>query len=171
MSEVNAKLNGLRIAPRKVRAVVNLLKGKNVVDALGQLEYMIKKPSVGLIKLLNSAIANAENNFSMVKENLYIKRFIVNEGVKLKRFRAKGFGRAAAIQKKTSHIEVVLDEREPGLKRSKAKVQEAKVKETGRDESKKTNQGDDKKPEIKREIGSKRGVISQARKLFQRKSV
>src|SRR3990167_4472612 len=100
MSEVTAQLNKLRIAPRKVRAVVNLIKGKNVTQALDQLGVMIKKPTGGLIKLLNSAVANAENSFGMVKDNLYVKRILVDEGVKLKRFRAKGFGRAAAIQKK-----------------------------------------------------------------------
>src|SRR3989338_3712700 len=100
MAEVKAQLNNLRIAPRKVRAVVRLLKGKNVIDALNQLEHFVRKSAGPLKKLLNSAIANAENNFNMVRDNLYVKSIIVNEGIKLKRFRAKGFGRAAAIQKK-----------------------------------------------------------------------
>ena len=107
--EVKAQLNNLRLAPRKVRAVTNLIKGKNVTEALGQLEHFVRRPVNSLKKLLNSAIANAENNFNMVKDNLYIKKLIVDEGIKLKRFRAKGFGRAAAIQKKTNHILIVLD--------------------------------------------------------------
>ncbi len=85
--EVKAQLNGLRIAPRKVRAVTNLVKGKDVGYALNQMEFLMKRPVLPLIKLLNSAIANAENNLSMVKENLYIKVFLVDEGIKLKRFR------------------------------------------------------------------------------------
>jgi len=92
LSEVTAKLNNLRIAPRKVRAVVNMLKGKNVVEVIAQLEYYVRGSVEPIKKLINSAIANAENNFNMVKENLYVKEITVNEGIKLKRFRAKGFG-------------------------------------------------------------------------------
>ena len=117
MAEVKAQLNGLRIAPRKVRAVTNLLKGKDVVYALNQMEFLMKKPVLPLMKLLNSAIANAENNFSMVKDNLYIKEFLVDEGIKLKRFRPKAQGRAGEIQKKTSKVRLILDERVAGLKR------------------------------------------------------
>src|SRR3990167_6497030 len=120
--EVKAQLNGLRMAPRKVRAVANLIKGKDVVYALNQMEFLIKRPVLPLIKLLNSAIANAENNMSMVKENLYIKEFLVNEVIKLKRFMPKAQGRAGEIQKKTSKIRLVLDERVAGLKRSAAEV-------------------------------------------------
>lgn len=121
MTQVKAQLNGLRIAPRKVRAVTNLLKGKDVAYALNQMEFFMKRPVLPLIKLLNSAIANAENNFSMVKSNLYIKEFLVDEGVKLKRFRPKAQGRAGEIQKKTSKVRLILDERVAGLKRSAAR--------------------------------------------------
>ena len=170
MAEVKSQLNGLRMAPRKVRAVVNLLKGKDVNKALGQLDYFIRRPIAPIKKLLNSAIANAENNMNMVKDNLYIKNIVVDEGVKLKRFRAKGFGRAAAIQKKTSHITIILDERTPGLrteKRAKAK------KETTAEEMKEvTKQNESKKPEVKRELGSKGKVFGGlGKKLFQRKAI
>ena len=189
--EVTAQLNNLRIAPRKVRAVVNLIKGKNVNTALDQLEYFVRKPVGPLKKLLNSAIANAENNFSMVKENLYIKELIVNEGVKLKRFRAKGFGRAANIQKKTSHIKLVLDEKTPGLRmarqaRVKKEASEEVVRETRTNEDKKLASGearpsrrDDEsrpgqgRPEVKREIGTKKsGLLGNlGKRIFQRKQV
>jgi len=170
MAEVKAKLNNLRIAPRKVRAVVNLLKGKDVVWALNQLEYFTKRSVGPLKKLLNSAIANAENNFSMVRGNLYIKEFIVNEGVKLKRFRAKGFGRAAALQKKTSHINLVLDERNPGLRITEARP---KIKKGATEEEiRETKIHETKKPEIKREIGSKGNLLGNlGRRIFQRKAV
>lgn len=169
MAEVRSQLNGLRMAPRKVRAVVNLLKGKDVNKALSQLDYFIRRPVAPVRKLLNSAIANAENNMNMVRDNLYIKNIVVDEGVKLKRFRAKGFGRAAAIQKKTSHITIILDERTPGLrseKKSKNKKESApeEVKET-------VKQNESKKPEIKREIGSKGKLGSLGKKLFQRKAI
>ncbi|MDO8495907.1 MAG: 50S ribosomal protein L22 [bacterium] len=168
--EIKAQLNSLRLAPRKVRAVANLLKGKNVNDALSQLEYFVRRPSEPIKKLLNSAIANAENNFSMVKDNLFIKSIIVDEGVKLKRMRAKGFGRSAAIQKKTSHISIILGEYTAGLRKEKA----ARVKkETGEVIKEETRAHDFKKPEVKREIiGPKKGVFGGlGKRLFQRKAV
>jgi len=114
--EVKASLNNLRISPRKVRLVTNLLKGLDYEDAVNQLRFTVKRSARPLVKLLNSAVANAENNFNLLKSNLYVKSIVVNEGRKLKRFRAKGFGRAMAIQKKVSMINLVLDERTPGLK-------------------------------------------------------
>ena len=172
MAEVIAQLNKLRMAPRKVRAVANLLKGKGVVEALDQAEFMIKRSSGSLSKLINSAVTNAETTFGMVKDNLYIKKLIVDEGTKLKRFRAKGFGRAAMIQKKTSHIKLVLDEKVPGLKRGKVKAQEAKEKDAVEPIKKEINVGPDKKPEIKREIGKERGMLGNlTKKFFRRKSI
>lgn len=169
--EVKANLNNLRIAPRKVRAVIGLIKGKNVIVALDQLEYFVRKPVGPVKKLLNSAIANAENNFNMVKENLYIKEIVVDEGIKLKRFRAKGFGRAANIQKKTSHVRLVLDEHTPGLKREKAARAKKEASEEVKPET--SARGSKKSPEIKREIGSKNsGLMGNfGKKLFQRKAV
>ena len=122
MSEVKAQLNGLRMAPRKVRAVVNLLKGKNVAEAFSQLEVMVRRPSSPVAKLLKSAIDNAENNYNMVREHLYIKSIRVDEGVKLKRFKPKGFGRVSPLEKKTSRIRVVLAEKVAGLKRPRVGI-------------------------------------------------
>ena len=169
MTQVKAQLNGLRIAPRKVRAVTNLLKGKDVVYALNQMEFFMKRSVLPLIKLLNSAIANGENNFSMVKNNLYIKEFLVDEGIKLKRFRPKAQGRAGEIQKKTSRVRLVLDERVAGLKRQ---ATEKKAKEkTGpiAEESTKT-EIKRHEHEVKTEIG-KKSEGSIARRLFRRKQV
>jgi len=171
MAQVTAKLNSLRIAPRKVRAVANLLRGKDVSTALAQLEHYIKKSSKPLKKLLDSAIANAENNFNMVKDNLYVKELMVNEGVKLKRFRAKGFGRAAPLQKKTSHITITLDERTPGLRREKTTVK-SKKEATEEKIKSESHVHEGKKPEIKREIGSKGNMLGNlGKKLFQRKAI
>ena len=119
MATVKAQLNNVRLAPRKVRAVVNAVKGKNALKALEQLGFLVRRPSEPIMKLIKSALANAENNFSMVKSNLYIKEFYVDEGVKLKRYRPKAFGRSGEIQKKTSHIRLVLAEKVPGLKAEK----------------------------------------------------
>lgn len=167
MVEVKAQLNGLRIAPRKVRAVTNLLKGKDVVYALNQMEFLMKRPVLPLIKLLNSAIANAENNFSMVKDNLYIKEFLVDEGIKLKRYRPKAQGRAGEIQKKTSKIRLVLDERVAGLKRQ---ASEKKIQKELKTIDKENEKDEVKKHEIKTEIG-KKSEGSIAKRLFRRKQV
>lgn len=163
--EVKAQLNGLRIAPRKVRAVTNLVKGKDVTAALNQLEFLIKKPSVALIKLLNSAVANAENNFHMVKENLYIKEFLVDEGVKLKRYRPKAQGRAGEIQKKTSKVRLVLDERVAGLKKQ---ALEKKAKESPRAEKTEIKKYEH---EVKTELGKKSDTGGIVKRLFRRKQV
>ena len=177
--EVRAQLNNLRLSPRKVRAVVRLVKGKKVNDAIGQLEYFVRRSSEPVKKLINSAIANAENNFNMVRDNLYIKSIIVDEGVKLKRMRPKGFGRAAPIQKKTSHIRLILDELTPGLRsdkktRAKKETADEAVKEAKMYEDKKPASGEARsgRPEIKREIGSKKGLLGGfGKKFFQRKAI
>ena len=169
MAQVMTQLNKFRMAPRKVRAVVDLVKGRGVVKALAHLEYVIKRPASGIIKIINSAIANAENNFNMVKDNLFIKDFIVNEGVKLKRFRPKGFGRASMIQKKTSHIKIVLAEKVPGLKRQESAQPKRSEKVYTEKEEKQT---ETKKLEIKSELGKKGNVIGKlGKRLFQRKAV
>lgn len=161
----------MRIAPRKVRAVTNLLKGKDVGYALNQMEFYMKRPVLPLMKLLNSAIANAENNFNMVKSNLYIKEFLVDEGVKLKRFRPKAQGRAGEIQKKTSKVRLVLGERVAGLKRQatekKAKEKTGKVdEESSRTEIKRHEH------EVKTEIGKKSDTSgNMVKRLFRRKQV
>ncbi len=164
------------MAPRKVRAVTNLVKGKDVVYALNQMEFVIKKPVLPLIKLLNSAISNAENNFSMIKTNLYIKEFLVDEGVKLKRYMPKAQGRAGEIQKKTSKVRLVLDERVAGLKRSAAEVKRGVESQRQRDDQRSAQDnigtGTAKKPEIKTEIGNKKDILSGVTKrLFRRKQV
>jgi len=107
---VIAKLNYLRIAPRKVRLVADLIRGKSVEEAQNILNFLAKKSAFPLLKLLNSAIANAKNNFQLEKSNLYISKITINEGPKLKRWRARARGVAAEIQKKTSHVTIVLDE-------------------------------------------------------------
>ena len=170
MAEVKAQLNGLRMAPRKVRAVVNLIRGKNVLDALAQLEALVKRSSLPVAKLLKSAIANAENNNDMVKDNLYVKSINVDEGVKLKRFKPKGFGRVSPLEKKTSRIRVVLAEKVPGMKRSVTTVKKADEKTVTED--KQQIRQTEKKPEIKTELGKKPGVIEGlGRKFFRRKVI
>jgi len=107
---VVAKLHYLRIAPRKVRLVADLIRGKSVEEAQTILNFTVKKATQPLLKLLNSAIANAKNNFQLEESNLYISRITVDEGPKYKRWRARARGRASEIQKKTSHVNLYLDE-------------------------------------------------------------
>jgi large subunit ribosomal protein L22 len=176
MATVKAQLMNARLAPRKVRLVVNLIKGKNVLVALDQLASVILRPSDPIAKLLKSAIANATNNFNMVASNLFIKEFYVDEGRKLKRFRAAGFGRAREIQKKTSNIHLVLAEKVPGLKGESVKSAKDKehqhVHEHEHDHENVAPKSKTIKPEIKTEIGNKEktkgGFI---KKMFQRKSI
>jgi len=111
MMQIKAQLNGLRISPRKVRLVVGLIKHKDVEVALDQLAHMAKRPTVALVKLIESAVANAQNTYKLDRDTLFIKEMWVDEGVKLKRYRPKGFGRSNPIEKKTSRVSVVLESR------------------------------------------------------------
>lgn len=113
--EVKASLNYLRVAPRKMRMVANLIRKKNVKEAETQLRFCKRRGGEILLKLLNSAIANAKKNFNFDEkriEKLYLKKITVDEGPKLKRWRPVSRGTAHPIQKKTSHITIILDEKE-----------------------------------------------------------
>lgn len=170
MATVTAQLNNLRQAPRKVRMIVDVVRGKGALKALQQLEFIIRRPAQPISKLLRSAIANAENNFNMVASNLYIKEFYVDEGVKLKRYRPKAMGAVGEVQKKTSHIRLVLAEKVPGLK-----VEKVAKKEDGHTHDH-THEAEPKqkleKPEIKTELGKKTAEPKKGlRKMFQRKSI
>ena len=110
--EARAYLRNARIAPRKVQIVLDLIRGQNLDKALAILKYTPKAACEPLLKLVNSAAANAENNFSMDKNSLYVAECFVTPGPTLKRIRPRAQGRAFRILKRTSHITVVLKERE-----------------------------------------------------------
>ncbi len=111
--EITAKLNYLRIAPRKVRLVADMVRGKQAIEAKALLSFSLKRGARAVKKLLDSAIANAKNNFEIEnEEDLFIAKIMVDEGPKLKRWRARARGRAMQIQKKTSHITLILDTKE-----------------------------------------------------------
>jgi large subunit ribosomal protein L22 len=116
--EVKAQLNYLRIAPRKVRSIADMIRGKTVEQAQNILRFTIKKGVDPMIGLLKSATTSATNNFHLLESNLYISKITVNEGPKLKRSRPRARGSAFEIQKKTSHITIILDEKEKGLKKA-----------------------------------------------------
>lgn len=124
--EVRAQLNNYRKSPRKVRLAADLLKGLDIEKAHGQLEFLVKGSSPDLLKLLKSAVSNAQNNLGLEKDNLYIKDIQVNEGAKLKRWLPRAHGRASLILKRTSNIELVLAEKVEGKGRKKVQKQEIK---------------------------------------------
>lgn len=108
--KATAKLRYLRMAPRKVRLAADLIRGKNVQEAQRLLSFAAKHSALPVLKTLNSAIASAKNNFGAEESNLYVSHIAVNEGPKLKRFRARARGMAYEIQKKTSHVVVEVNE-------------------------------------------------------------
>ena len=110
--EARAKLSYARISPRKVKIVIDLIRNKPVGVALGILKNTPKAASPIVEKLINSAIANAENNHNMSADNLYVKEIYANPGPILKRIMARAQGRAFRINKRTSHITVVVAEKE-----------------------------------------------------------
>lgn len=110
--EAKAHLRYVRIAPRKVKIVLDLIRGKDTKLAMAILKQTPKAASEHLEKLLKSAVANAENNHGMDKENLYVAECFVCPGPILKRIRPRAQGRAFRILKRTSHITIVLKEKE-----------------------------------------------------------
>ena len=107
----HASAKYVRVAPRKVQVVLDLIRGKRVDDALAIVMYTPKAASPVVEKLLNSAIANAENNLEMDRETLYVAECYANQGPTLKRYWARSHGRADMIKKHTSHITIVLDQK------------------------------------------------------------
>ncbi len=109
MARAEAKM--VRIAPRKVRLVCDLVRGKDIANAFNVLEFTNKASSPVVAKLLKSAVANAVNNEGKDMEKLFVKEIYANEGPTLKRFRPRAHGRAYEILKRTSHIVAIVEER------------------------------------------------------------
>lgn len=190
--EVKASLKHLRKSPKKVRLIADLVRGSEVNKALAQLKFSKKWASEPVIKLLESAVANAVNNFELDKDNLFVKEIKVNEGVTMHRWMPKAQGRATAIRKRSSHVEVVLGEiKESGKKGPKKQKVEAPVKldkikkegsveiETSSPEENKTGSTKEKGKKVvgSHEAGGRHGHAKIeggrkgfASKLFQRKS-
>ena len=109
--EAKAYLKYARISPRKVQIVLDLIRGKDAATAMGILKNKPRAASELLIKLLGSAIANAENNFQMDSSNLYVSKCFVTPGPTLKRIMPRAKGSADRILKRTSHVTIVVKER------------------------------------------------------------
>ncbi|MFZ5645236.1 MAG: 50S ribosomal protein L22 [Bacillota bacterium] len=110
-SEARAIAKYIRISPRKVREVVDLIRGKDVREALAILKYTPRRASAPIAKVVQSAAANAEHNYEMNKDSLYVAECYVDQGPTIKRFQPRAMGRADLLRKRTSHITVVLKEK------------------------------------------------------------
>ena len=109
--ESKAVAKYVRIAPRKVRVVMDLIRGKNVAEAFANLKFTPKAGAEVVEKVLRSAVANAENNFDMDVEKLYVKTAFADQGPTLKRIHPRSRGQAFKILKRTSHVTIVVDEK------------------------------------------------------------
>lgn len=195
---VNAKLTNLRIAPRKTKLVADLIRGLDVDDAISQLEAEIKRSGLPMKRLLESAVANAENNFGLDRNNLYIFDVVIGAGPSYKRWMPRAHGRASQILKRTSKINLILEERIEGKGRktkeqmekerkqrmeAKKKAEKERQAESERKEKEeKTEKKKDEKTKQKTEIekpakggsapsGKKETKKTWASKIFRRKSM
>ena len=109
--ESKAVAKYVRIAPRKVRVVMDLIRGKNVAEAFAILKFTPKAGAVVVEKVLRSAVANAENNFDMDVDKLYVSSAFVDQGPTLKRIHPRSRGQAFKILKRTSHVTIVVNEK------------------------------------------------------------
>jgi len=190
---VKANAKYVRMSPRKVRLVADVVRGLDLVDALNRLTVLHKKAETPVTKLVKSALANAEHNFNLVKENLFIKTITVNDGPTLFRWMPKAHGRATPIRKRTSMIDVVLAERvetaTPAKPKKKAKIDTNEVTETIENEvvesvampakgAEKTAKGEVKfdskrqadKRDVQKVVKSVKKDKGAFKKMFQRKS-
>lgn len=109
--EVKAKLRNSRVGSQKARILADLVRGKDVSEALKILSFMPQKPAHLIKKLIESAVANADQKKVVDVDNLYVKHLSVDMGPSLNRFRPRAQGRATPIKRKSSHINLILDER------------------------------------------------------------
>lgn len=116
---VNAKLSYLRMGPRKVRLVADMIRGKRVNRAVEMLTLSRKLAARPILKLLNSAIANAKHNFNLKLDNLVLTTIMVDGGPMLKRWMPKAHGRATPVRERTSHISLTLMEIAKPVKKEK----------------------------------------------------
>jgi large subunit ribosomal protein L22 len=175
--KVHATLKNLRIAPRKVRLVTHSVVGVDAREALVQLSKQVKKSSQPIYDLLKSAIANATNNNGLDEANLYVLEIRVGDGLRLKRWLPRAFGRATPLLRRGSNVTIILEEKIEGKNRTEKKketIETVTIEESeksGEKEIKETHKTI--KPEMKKEVsrGGKPAGAKVVRKVFQRKSV
>ncbi|MBD3248176.1 50S ribosomal protein L22 [Candidatus Falkowbacteria bacterium] len=181
--DIKASAKHIKISPKKVRLVVDAVRGMEVNKALSQLKFINKKAALPVSKLVNSAIANAVHNYELDKNNLFVKEIKVDEGLTMKRWMPRAHGRATPIRKRTSHIALTLGEiKDSGVVESKKQkvddpvnledlAKQAEKKGKGNKKELKKEEDNKKKPDApsqeKAKSGAKKGF---AGKFFQRKS-
>lgn len=183
LKTAEASVVGLRMSPRKMRLVTNMVKGMPALDAIQQLRFTNKKAAKFVLDVIQSAVANAENNFKLNGEHLYVKTITCDMGTKLKRYMPRAQGRASEIRRPTSHVHVTLEERLTSRKaKATAQVSAKKenlIKETASvsaDDSKNEQKGEPKaKSGPKGQVSKtneqrKTSTVQQKRRLFNRKS-
>lgn len=192
--EIKVQLNSLRIAPRKVRLVLGLVRGLSVKEAQNQLMFTTKRSSEPVLKLLNSAIANAKNTYGLEEDSLYIKTIQADKSMILKRWLPRAMGRATPIHKKISRVVLVLEDREKSdAKKLKPKKTSEKIeqkltnesktvrndigakensKETGSSDNTGKQEKESKKPEMRaKDNRYQAGRNTASNKMFRRKSI
>ncbi|MBI5913680.1 50S ribosomal protein L22 [Candidatus Azambacteria bacterium] len=160
---VKAHLRNIRISPRKVRIVAALVRGRNVGDAKTQLTFLMRKAALPIIKLIDSAVANATHNFKLDPKDLYISEIFVNEGQTLKRGMPRARGSSYTIRKRMSHISLTLSEKKDrNMTHTGKKVSQKKMalvmpaKKTAKEEGKsKKAMTHEKKPAVRAQVAKK----------------
>jgi len=171
---VKVRLKHLRVAPRKTRLVADMIRGEKVSEAKVILKFTVNRPAKPILKLLNSAIAAAKNNFKLEESNLFVSEIKVDEGAKLKRWMPRARGMATEIQKKTSHITLVLDEIEVFKKTEKKDKEETKLENSEIvkiEKVKKLKSIKKEKNNKKTEVVKFSKVRETSQKVFRRKSI
>ncbi len=169
---VQAKLRYTRTSPRKVRLVVNLIRGLQVDEAEKVLQFTVKRSAKPILKLLKSAVANAEHNFNLKKEDLYITEIKVDGGPTIKRFRPRARGVAFPIEKRTSHISITVGE--IGKEGKERKKKKEKIEKTYQQEKPKEEIVEKSKTKQKDESQSKEKIKKpqgEKKQIFRRKSI
>lgn len=176
---VHATAKHLHIAPRKMRLVTNLIKGMNAQEAIVQLQHANKKAAPMLIKLLQSAIANAQNNFNYDTKFLFVKDVTVDMGKVMKRYFPRARGSAFEIRRKMCHINLTLEERKSGkaskvklgfLNKAKDEAKEVSVDSTEAVNKKPTSDKEKKSQVFKTDEQKKLSKVANKRRLFNRKT-
>lgn len=168
--QVTAKLKYLHIAPRKVRLVATAIKGLSANEAEAQLLFRVQHSSGPILKLLRSAIANAKNNQKLNPDKLFVKSISVDQGPILERFLPRAQGRATPLQKKMSHVTIVLEERaEAKMPRFNIVLPE-KAKKTKKPKASKLKTDKDKK-ETEQRPAPRPEKVGFFKRMFRRKSV
>lgn len=187
--QIKAKLGHLRISPRKVRLVADLLRGLEAEAAVAQLRFINKGAAQPLLKLLNSALANAKNNFDLEKEVLFVEKIFVNAGPTLKRWLPRAMGRATQLRKRSCQVELILGQKEgtavksrkkesgkPEITHDKLKEGKAAEKIIMEEEQKTERQQKEKRPHgasgsAKYKNFSRQPAVAGDKKVFRRKSI